>query len=108
MADCCWWLWSYTSHLLSIQAPKEVQIRDWKLAIILRTLQLVTLVYVAYDIVQKRAYLYREVPIGDVTTYVDLDVEGYVELYRWPLRCGSCCSHASCFMLALHVWCIRW
>lgn len=57
------WL-AFAEGLFVFDTPKRLLIQDWRLGLLLRTLQLLVLVYVIVEIFRERFYLWVEVPVG--------------------------------------------
>eukprot|EP00210_Caulerpa_lentillifera_P008652 g8251.t1 len=57
--------------LFNFTANKYVLIKDWRLGVLLRALQVAIVVYVLTDVFQKASYLTVEVPTGSVTVWPD-------------------------------------
>eukprot|EP00210_Caulerpa_lentillifera_P001296 g1249.t1 len=57
--------------LFNFTANKYVLIKDWRLGVVLRCLQVAILIYVFVDIFQEASYLNFEVPTGSVTVWPD-------------------------------------
>lgn len=74
MGDGWWLCWSYLQPWMYFDTSKEVIIYDWRLAVLLRGLQLGIMAYILVDTLRRRQYLESEVPIGYVNLFSSFDV----------------------------------
>eukprot|EP00803_Ostreobium_quekettii_P008869 evm.model.scf_301.5 EVM.evm.TU.scf_301.5 scf_301:34014-50656(+) len=59
----------YLAFLGNFTAPKMVLIKDWRLGLLLRCLQILIAAYIVFDLITKGAYLHTSTPKGTITPF---------------------------------------
>lgn len=62
-------IWGLARPLFNFTASKFTVIKDWRLGVALRSLQLGVVIYLLFDIVLKASYLTKEIPTGVIQAH---------------------------------------